>query len=125
AASLVAYLDSGNAAQSDPATFTESNIATILGLAMATMGAVAVSVIRQTQNERYAELVKLARVTQEAVLSPLGPQIGQLAVAGRYVSASAAADIGGDLYEALDTPFGVRMIIGDVTGKGLDAIRTA
>jgi serine phosphatase RsbU (regulator of sigma subunit) len=84
-----------------------------------------VSVIRQTQNERYAELVKLARVTQEAVLSPLGPKVGQLAVAGRYVSASAAADIGGDLYEALDTPFGIRMIIGDVTGKGIDAVRTA
>jgi serine phosphatase RsbU (regulator of sigma subunit) len=84
-----------------------------------------VSVIRQRQNERYAELVKLARVAQEAVLSPLGPQVGQLAVAGRYVSASAAADIGGDLYEALDTPYGVRMIIGDVTGKGIDAVRTA
>jgi hypothetical protein len=82
-------------------------------------------VFRQGQNERYAELVKLARVAQEAVLAPLGPQVGQLAVAGRYVSASAAADIGGDLYEALDTPFGVRMIIGDVTGKGIDAVRTA
>jgi serine phosphatase RsbU (regulator of sigma subunit) len=41
------------------------------------------------------------------------------------VSASAAADIGGDLYEALDTPFGVRMVIGDVRGKGIDAVRLA
>jgi serine phosphatase RsbU (regulator of sigma subunit) len=55
----------------------------------------------------------------------LGPNVGQLAVAGRYVSASEAADIGGDLYEALDTPFGVRMIIGDVKGKGVDAVRLA
>ena len=46
-------------------------------------------------------------------------------VAGRYISATAAADIGGDLYEALDTPYGVRMIIGDVRGKGLDAVRLA
>jgi serine phosphatase RsbU (regulator of sigma subunit) len=46
-------------------------------------------------------------------------------VAGRYISASAAADIGGDLYEALDTPYGVRIIIGDVRGKGLDAVRLA
>jgi len=104
---------------------TEMDIANVVGMAVATMGAIAVSVIRQSQNERYAELVKLARVAQEAVLSPLGPQVGQLAVAGRYVSASAAADIGGDLYEALDTPYGVRMIIGDVTGKGIDAVRTA
>jgi serine phosphatase RsbU (regulator of sigma subunit) len=48
-----------------------------------------------------------------------------LTVAARYISASAAADIGGDLYEALDTPYGVRMIIGDVRGKGLDAVRLA
>jgi phosphoserine phosphatase RsbU/P len=98
---------------------------TLLGLAVCTAGAVVVSNARQRQNQRYADLAKLASVTQEAVLRPLGPQVGQLVVAGRYVSASAAADIGGDLYEALDTPFGVRMIIGDVTGKGLDAIRMA
>lgn len=109
----------------DPGYVTQMDIAAIIGMAVATMGAIAVSVIRQNQNERYTELVKLARVAQEAVLRPLGPQVGQVAVAGGYVSASAAADIGGDLYEALDTPFGVRMIIGDVTGKGIDAVRTA
>jgi len=96
-----------------------------LGMAIVTSAAVAVSVVRQAQNRRYAELENLARVAQEAVLRPFGPQVGQLAVAGRYVSASAAADIGGDLYEALDTPYGVRMIIGDVRGKGIDAVRLA
>ena len=105
--------------------FTLYDAATMTGLAAATGLAVCVSVLRQRQNRLYADLVKLASVTQKAVLRPFGPQVGQLAVAGRYVSASAAADIGGDLYEALDTPFGVRMIIGDVTGKGLDAIRMA
>lgn len=100
-------------------------VARTLSMAVATVGAVAVSVVRQTQNKRYAQLAHLARVAQEAVLRPCGPQVGRLAVAGRYVSASAAADIGGDLYEALDTPFGVRMIIGDVRGKGIDAIRLA
>jgi serine phosphatase RsbU (regulator of sigma subunit) len=59
------------------------------------------------------------------VLRPIGPQVGALAVAGRYISATAAADIGGDLYEALNTPYGVRIIIGDVRGKGLDAVRLA
>jgi serine phosphatase RsbU (regulator of sigma subunit) len=104
---------------------TDRDISTIIGMVVATMGAVAVSIVRQGQNQRYAELVRLATVAQEAVLSPIGPQVGQFAVAGRYVSASAAADIGGDLYEALDTPYGVRMIIGDVRGKGIDAVRTA
>jgi serine phosphatase RsbU (regulator of sigma subunit) len=42
-----------------------------------------------------------------------------------YSAANAYARIGGDLYEVLDTPFGVRAIVGDVQGKGLDAIETA
>ena len=96
-----------------------------VGMLVATSGAVAVSVIREAQHRHYAELARLATVAQEAVLRPIEPKIGQLAIAGRYVSASAAADIGGDLYEALDTPYGVRMIMGDVRGKGIDAVRLA
>ncbi len=92
---------------------------------MATAIASAVAVARQRQAEQIAELARLATIAQQAVLRPLGPKVGSLAVAGRYISATAAADIGGDLYEALDTPYGVRMIIGDVRGKGLDAVRTA
>jgi serine phosphatase RsbU (regulator of sigma subunit) len=104
---------------------TQTEISLLIGMALATMGAMAVSVVRQGQSQRFAELVRLATVAQEAVLSPIGPKVGQFAVAGRYVSASAAADIGGDLYEALDTPYGVRMVIGDVRGKGIDAVRLA
>ena len=109
----------------NPLGASEMDIASVVGMSLVTLAAVAVSIVRQVQNERYAQLVKLATVAQETVLSPLGPNVGQLAVAGRYVSASEAADIGGDLYEALDTPFGVRMIIGDVKGKGVDAVRLA
>jgi phosphoserine phosphatase RsbU/P len=94
-------------------------------IVLATGIAAAVAVVRQRQAERIAELSKLASVAQQAVLRPLGPQMGALAVAGRYISATADADIGGDLYEVLDTPYGVRMIIGDVRGKGLDAVRLA
>jgi hypothetical protein len=100
-------------------------VVTVLGVMLATGIATAAAVIRQRQDDRIAELLKLAAVAQQAVLRPLGPQVGSLAVAGRYISATAAADIGGDLYEALDTPYGVRIIIGDVRGKGLDAVRLA
>lgn len=97
----------------------------VAAVGLATAIASAVAVVRQRQAERIAELARLAQIAQQAVLRPLGPKVGSLAVAGRYISAAAAADIGGDLYEALDTPYGVRMIIGDVRGKGLDAVRTA
>jgi phosphoserine phosphatase RsbU/P len=95
------------------------------GIVFATAVGSAVGAIRQRQIARYAELSRLASVAQGAVLRPLGPQLGSLTIAARYISASAAADIGGDLYEALDTAYGVRMIIGDVRGKGLDAVRLA
>ncbi|MEV4348098.1 PP2C family protein-serine/threonine phosphatase [Actinoplanes sp. NPDC049596] len=97
----------------------------LLGIMLATGIAAAVATIRQRQDVKIAELQRLAAVAQKAVLRDLGPQVGALAVAGRYISATAAADIGGDLYEALDTPYGVRIIIGDVRGKGLDAVRLA
>ncbi|GAA1609488.1 PP2C family protein-serine/threonine phosphatase [Catellatospora bangladeshensis] len=102
-----------------------SSFINVIGIGLATGIAALVAVVRQRQAERIAELAKLATIAQQAVLRPLGPKVGTLAVAGRYISATAAADIGGDLYEALDTPYGVRMIIGDVRGKGLDAVRTA
>jgi hypothetical protein len=102
-----------------------SGMVNVLGIMLSTGIAAAVAVFRQRQADRIAELLRLAAVAQQAVLRPLGPQVGSLAVAGRYISATAAADIGGDLYEALDTPYGVRIIIGDVRGKGLDAVRLA
>jgi sigma-B regulation protein RsbU (phosphoserine phosphatase) len=97
----------------------------VVSIVLATGIAARVAAMRQRQADRIAELSKLASVAQQAVLRPLGPQVGALAVAGHYISSTAAADIGGDLYEALDTPYGVRMLIGDVRGKGLDAVRLA
>ncbi len=102
-----------------------AGLVNVAGIVVATGIAVAVAVIRQRQLDQIAQLSQLASVAQQAVLRPLGPRVGSIAVAGRYISASATADIGGDLYEALDTPYGVRIIIGDVRGKGLDAVRLA
>jgi sigma-B regulation protein RsbU (phosphoserine phosphatase) len=102
-----------------------STLLNVTGIAGATALAAAAAALRERQAERIAELSRLADVAQQAVLRPLGPRLGSLAIAGRYISATVAADIGGDLYEAVDTPYGVRVIIGDVRGKGLDAVRLA
>jgi integral membrane sensor domain MASE1 len=71
---------------------------------------------------RLREIVKVA---QEAVIRPPAPFVGTVALAARYKSATAEAGIGGDLYETADTPYGVRVVIGDVRGKGLTAVQTA
>jgi phosphoserine phosphatase RsbU/P len=81
--------------------------------------------LRERASERVASLSRLAAVAQQAVLRTVGPDVGDLSLAVRYVSASEDADIGGDLYEAIDTAYGVRLLVGDVRGKGLDAVRLA
>src|SRR5688572_8920920 len=58
--------------------FDQVDVAVIIGMTLTTAAAVAVSKIRQTQAQRYADLVKLATVAQQAVVRPLGPQVGQL-----------------------------------------------
>ncbi len=108
-----------------PAELALENVVIVSAIVLSTGIAASVGVIRQRQVERFAALSRLASVTQQAVLRPIGPRVGTLSIAARYVSASAEADIGGDLYEALDTAYGVRMLIGDVRGKGLDAVRLA
>jgi serine phosphatase RsbU (regulator of sigma subunit) len=118
AATVVGAVIVGTAGQPDM-----GSLVNLMGIMLATGVAAAAATIRQRQADRIAELLRLAAVAQQAVLRPIGPQVGSLAVAGRYISATAAADIGGDLYEALNTPYGVRIIIGDVRGKGLDAVR--
>ncbi|WP_026212017.1 PP2C family protein-serine/threonine phosphatase [Longispora albida] len=97
----------------------------LVAVAASTAIAIGVAKLRSHQLEHLATLTHLASVAQQAVLRPIGGQAGNLAIAGRYVSASAEADIGGDLYEALDTPYGTRLLIGDVRGKGLEAVRLA
>jgi phosphoserine phosphatase RsbU/P len=49
-------------------------------------------------------------------------QVNEANRASHYQSATAAALVGGDLYDLTMTQFGPRFIIGDVKGKGLDAV---
>ncbi|MEU9125277.1 PP2C family protein-serine/threonine phosphatase [Streptomyces sp. NPDC048506] len=64
----------------------------------------------------------VAEAVQRAVLPEPPREVGPLTVAAGYTAAQAEAQIGGDLFVVQETPFGVRMIIGDVRGKGLAAV---
>ncbi|HET7311541.1 MAG TPA: SpoIIE family protein phosphatase [Mycobacteriales bacterium] len=77
------------------------------------------------QSGRLAEVTRVAEAAQHAILAAPPAQIGPVALAARYVSAAAEALIGGDLFEVVERPDSVRLLIGDVRGKGLDAVRTA
>ncbi|MEV1021209.1 PP2C family protein-serine/threonine phosphatase [Streptomyces sp. NPDC050264] len=52
--------------------------------------------------------------------------VGTLSVSARRLTAGAGHDgSGGDVHGAVDTPFGTRLLIGDVMGKGPQLSRTA
>ncbi|MBN3932053.1 serine/threonine-protein phosphatase [Streptomyces verrucosisporus] len=67
---------------------------------------------------------RVAEAVQLAVLPVPPGRVGDLRIAVRYEAAQAHARIGGDLYGAQRTPHGLRMMVGDVRGKGLGAVGT-
>ena len=93
----------------------------------AMLGIVAVqnASLRERREERLQRMAVIAETAQRAVLRSMPTAIGSVGLAARYVSAAAEALVGGDLYEVAETPFGVRVIVGDVRGKGLEAVQTA
>ncbi|WP_225823883.1 PP2C family protein-serine/threonine phosphatase [Streptomyces naphthomycinicus] len=80
----------------------------------------------RTHRERtLADVRFVADIAQRVLLRPVPHRIGGLHLESLYLSAAAEARIGGDLYEAVPTRYGVRLLIGDVRGKGLLAVETA
>lgn len=72
---------------------------------------------------RDLEVVRtVAETAQRAVLPEPPHRLGPLAVAARYQAAHTEARVGGDAYAVQETPYGIRMLIGDVRGKGLGAV---
>ncbi|WP_431676834.1 PP2C family protein-serine/threonine phosphatase [Kitasatospora sp. KL5] len=71
---------------------------------------------------RLAVVRSVAEAAQQAVLPAPPARVGPLAVAACYRAAQTEALIGGDAYAVQETPFGVRVLIADVRGKGLRAV---
>jgi sigma-B regulation protein RsbU (phosphoserine phosphatase) len=104
---------------------TVNGIARILGAAALGAFAVANSELRLRREERIRRVAEVAAIAQATIMRPVRARIGPLELASRYESATAEALIGGDFFDVLDTPTGIRIIIGDVRGKGLPAVKTA
>ncbi|MFF5970226.1 PP2C family protein-serine/threonine phosphatase [Streptomyces sp. NPDC012769] len=109
-------------AQGDPA---QDTVAAELVLAAVIAAAVWVSQVRTRYDRDLREVTAVAEVVQRVLLRPLAPRIGGVDLHLLYVSAAAKARIGGDFYEAVQVPGAVRVMLGDVQGKGLGAVETA
>lgn len=92
-------------------------------------GVTAVGVVasagRQRREQQLSDIKAVAEIAQAVLLRPAPSEVPGARIAVRYISATAAARIGGDLYEVIATPSRVRLIVGDVQGKGIAAVRTA
>lgn len=93
-------------------------------IAFATTIAVLLNTVVSRGREQLATSRDVAEAAQRAVLPAPGAYLGGLRVAACYQAADREALIGGDLYAAHDTPHGVRLVMGDVRGKGIMAIET-
>ncbi|MFF8101549.1 PP2C family protein-serine/threonine phosphatase [Streptomyces sp. NPDC016640] len=98
------------------------SIATVLGVTAASLLAVS---MRQQREAELDNVRSIAEAAQRVLLKPVPRLAGRVRVAVCYMSAVAEARIGGDLYEVVTSPHGVRVIVGDVQGKGLEAVETA
>jgi serine phosphatase RsbU (regulator of sigma subunit) len=99
-----------------------------IGLALTSLlaGLALVSATLRIRGERQLHhMTVVAETAQRAVLRAMPSAVGSVGFAARYISATEEALIGGDLYEVASSPYGVRVIVGDARGKGLDAVQMA
>ncbi|MFH8768294.1 MULTISPECIES: PP2C family protein-serine/threonine phosphatase [unclassified Streptomyces] len=95
-------------------------------LALALVSVAGFITSRAMQERRQRELDQIRRIAvaaQDVVLRPVPARLGPLRAGSLCLAAGTGARVGGDLYEAVQTRYGVRMIVGDVRGKGLSAVR--
>ncbi|WP_245655912.1 PP2C family protein-serine/threonine phosphatase [Microtetraspora fusca] len=97
----------------------------VVSICGVTAASILATVGRQRRERELANVRSVAEVAQRVLLRPVPRRAGHLRAAVSYTSATAEARIGGDLYEVVTGPSGVRVIVGDVQGKGLEAVETA
>lgn len=105
--------------------YAEEDVAFLEQLAGHAAQALETAVTFADQTERLADMTKVAEAAQQAILAPPPERVGPVRLAARYRGAAAEAQIGGDLFEVVPVDGAVRLLIGDVRGKGLAAVRTA
>ncbi|MER5845454.1 PP2C family protein-serine/threonine phosphatase [Streptomyces prasinus] len=103
---------------------TRADVTAFTSLVVLTVIAAGLNVLLARDRQQLKTSREVAAAMQRAVLPDPPRRVGRLTVASRYEVAHKEAAIGGDLFAIHETPHGIRMIIADVRGKGLGAVRT-
>ncbi|MFD7181355.1 PP2C family protein-serine/threonine phosphatase [Streptomyces sp. NPDC059904] len=104
---------------------TPNHISQIIGLAILSALAVIVCLVRDRRRAELAQVRTVSEAAQRALLRPLPRRLGALRISCTYLAAAKEARIGGDLYAVARTGNRTRVLIGDVRGKGLNAVGEA
>ncbi|MCC3769207.1 serine/threonine-protein phosphatase [Streptomyces sp. UNOC14_S4] len=99
-----------------------NRVGAFVGNALMVGASIAVARLRRDGEELLERVRATGEAAQRALLRPLPLRTHSVVVDGFYVSSQREALIGGDLYEVVDTPYGTRVLIGDVRGKGLGTL---
>ncbi|MEU6678095.1 PP2C family protein-serine/threonine phosphatase [Streptomyces sp. NPDC046925] len=75
------------------------------------------------REEALTRVTEVACASQGALLRPLAVEVGGIEVCTRHHSPVREASVCGDLYDVVRTPYGTRLLVGDVRGHGLEALR--
>lgn len=97
----------------------------LVAIAYVTLAAAYAARSRLRTERRLVDVQEVAKTLEDVLFVPVPPTMGPVRLAASYVSASHATRVGGDLYEAVPSPHGVRLVIADVQGKGLGTVRCA
>ncbi|MFE1784250.1 PP2C family protein-serine/threonine phosphatase [Streptomyces sp. NPDC059506] len=103
--------------------FSASEAVPFASIVVLTVLAVFLNRVMARDRQQLRTAREVAEAVQRAVLPAPAGRVGPLTVAARYQAAAREAAVGGDLYAVHATRHGVRLMIGDVRGKGLGAVR--
>ncbi|MFE1203246.1 PP2C family protein-serine/threonine phosphatase [Streptomyces sp. NPDC058762] len=98
------------------------------GLVLVLVGgfvAVVAAAFRVAGERRMLHMRDVAETTRRTVLRALPDGFGGLEHAAVYLSADSDARVGGDFFDIQPGPYGTRVLVGDVQGKGLGAVDAA
>jgi serine phosphatase RsbU (regulator of sigma subunit) len=100
--------------------------ASVLVFAVALNGLSVTQALQRVRNEgEITRLRSAAAALQRRLLRPFPLVTDELLVHGLYEPLEEDSQVGGDIYEVVATPYGSRVFIADVQGKGLPAISLA
>ncbi|MFI1400443.1 PP2C family protein-serine/threonine phosphatase [Streptomyces sp. NPDC020681] len=108
-----------------PGHFAEQHhVALYAGTLLIGTASIALAWQRERTKQHLIRARSVAEAMQKTLLRPVPRRLGPVRAAGFYAAGEGGTLVGGDLYDICTTPFGVRVIIGDVRGKGMDAVQT-